>query len=162
MKYDDYKTTVFYKKEGDDYVPVSEYNREFSEALPKGVHLILCHPAGRSISYNIDPDYAALIAASKVAEEAISKEIVKATDLRLNSNIKKPLTPSQKEAWENLVKEFGESARQLEWPSAREAAQAGVRAMEEEAKKMFTNPAVKKAYEHFITVYKLTKENSDE
>jgi len=47
----------------------------------------------------------------------------------------------------------------LEWPSYRDAAEAGVKAMQEEANKMLTNPAVKKAYDHFMLVWKMTKEN---
>jgi hypothetical protein len=100
-----------------------------------------------------------MIAAGRVAEDKISEVIRKATDLRPRT---KPITKKQKEAWENLVKEFGEDARRLEWPSAREACETAVKAMQDEAEKLLSNPSVKKAYEHFLLVCELTKEETNE
>jgi hypothetical protein len=57
-----------------------------------------------------------------------------------------------------LVKVFGPEARTLEWPSAREACEAGVNAMQVEADKMLQNPAVKKAWDYFMMIWALTKE----
>jgi hypothetical protein len=57
-----------------------------------------------------------------------------------------------------LVKEFGPDARQLEWPSAREAAEAAVQAMQAEADSLLQNPAVKRAYERFQFICNLTRE----
>jgi hypothetical protein len=72
-----------------------------------------------------------------------------------------PITKAQREAWENLVKEFGEDARMLEWPSAREVADEAVKAMQAEAERLLTNSAVRLAYEHFLLVADLTrKENA--
>jgi hypothetical protein len=100
-----------------------------------------------------------MIAAGRVAEDAISEVIRKATDLRMKPR-STPLTPRQKAAWDNLVREFGEDARMLEWPSAREACEAAVKAMQEEADKLLTNPSVRKAYERFLFVSQLTKEHN--
>lgn len=150
--------TIFYKKVGRRYVPVSEYDSEFVDALPKGTHLIMSYPGGKSTRYNIDPNYAAMIAAGRVAEDAMASALVKAGELRLGSNERKrSITPEQKAAWENLVKEFGDGAKQLEWPSAREVAEAGIKAMSEEAEKLMQHPDVKKAYDHFLLVCELCK-----
>ena len=146
---------IYYEKIGRRYVPVYEYDQTLMDAFPKGTHLIQCHPGGRSTRYNIEPNYAAMIAAGRVAEDKISEAIRTASDLRTKS---KPLTPGQKAAWENLVKQFGEEARCLEWPSAREACEAAVKAMQDEADKLMTNPTVKKAYDKFIMLCELTKE----
>jgi hypothetical protein len=149
------KKTIFYKKEGRKYVPVYEYDQELLDAFPKGNHLVSVYPGGSSRRYNIDPNYAALIAAGRVAEDVISKELMKASDLRPK---KAPMTPGQIAAWENLVKEFGEEARMLEWPSAREACEQAIKAMEIEAEKLMLHPAVKRAYENFQIVAKLVSE----
>ena len=146
---------IYYEKIGRRYVPVYEYDQTLMDAFPKGTHLIQCYPGGRSTSYNIDPNYAAMIAAGRVAEDKISEAIRTASDLRTKS---KPLTPGQKAAWDNLVKEFGEEARMLEWPSARETCEQAVKAMQDEADKLMTNPTVKKAYDKFIMLCELTKE----
>ena len=150
--------TIFYRKVGRKYEPAYEYDQELMDAFPKGAHLVICYPGGASRRYNVDPNYAAMIAAGRVAEDAISKKIMEATEIRRNYKMPKELTPGQKAAWENLVKEFGDDAKQLEWPSAREAAEEAVKAMQEEAQVLMTNPAVKKAWDNFQLICQLTKE----
>jgi ribosomal protein S11 len=149
---------VFYEKVGRKYVPVSEYDEYLVNAFPKGTHITVCYPGGQSTRYNIDPNYAAMIAAGRVAEEAISKKLLEASEIRMQRpDRERKLTPRQKAAWENLVREFGNSASQLEWASCREIAEAGVAAMQEEALKLMEQPAVKKAWDNFILVSELTK-----
>jgi hypothetical protein len=150
---------IFYEKVGRRYKPVYEYDQTLMDAMPKGAHLICVYPGGRSTRYSINIAYAPMIAAGRVAEDKISEVIRKATDLRPRN---KPITKKQKEAWDNLVKEFGEDARMLEWPSAREACEVAVKAMQDEAEKLLSNPSVKKAYDHFLLVCELTKEETNE
>jgi hypothetical protein len=150
--------TVFYKKQGRRYVPVSEYDNDLLDSFPKGNHLVMCYPGGTSRRFNIDPNYAAMIAAGRVAEDAISKALMKASDLRPK---RAPLTEGQRLAWDNLVKEFGEEARCLEWPSAREACEQAVKAMQAEADKLINNPIVRQAYERFLFVAELCKDNTN-
>jgi len=148
---------IFYKKVGRRYVPVREYDQTLMDAFPKGSHLVICYPGGQSTRYSINPAYAPMIAAGRVAEDKISEAIRKASDMRPK---RAPITKGQQEAWENLVKEFGEDARMLEWPSAREVAEDAVKAMQIEADKLLSVPAVKKAYEHFMFVAELTKDGN--
>ena len=150
--------TIFYIKKGRRYIPHSYYSNEMCDAFPKGNHLVSVYPGGSSRRFNIDPAYAPMIAAGRVAEDAISKVIMRATDLRPKSA---PLTEGQRKAWDNLIKEFGEEARYLEWPSAREACEAAVTAMQVEADKLLENPTVRKAYEKFLFVAALTKEHKE-
>ena len=147
---------IFYKKVGRRYVPVYEYDQTLMDSFPKGSHLVICYLNGQSTRYNINPAYAPMIAAGRVAEDKISEAIRKASDMRPK---RAPITKAQQEAWENLVQEFGEDARMLEWPSAREVAEEAVEAMQAEANKLLTNPAVRLAYDHFLMVAELTKEN---
>lgn len=145
---------VFYEKRGRRYYPVWEYDQELMDAYPKGNHLVMCYPGGKSTRYNIDPNYAAMIAAGRVAEEAISEVLRKASDLRPR---KAMVTPGQKKAWQNLAKEFGDDMHMLEWPSAREATSKAVDAMMEEASKLMDKPAVREAFQHFLLVAELSK-----
>ena len=145
---------IFYEKVGRRYKPVYEYDQVLMDAFPKGNHIVMCYPGGSSRRFNIDPNYAAMIAAGRVAEDAISKVLMKASDLRPK---RAPLTEGQHTAWNNLVKEFGEEARMLEWPSAREACEEAVKAMQEEADKLMQHPSVKKAFERFLIICELTK-----
>ena len=146
--------TIFYIKKGRRYIPHSTYSSEFCDSFPKGTHLVQSYSGGSSRRFNIDPAYAPMIAAGRVAEDVISKKLMAASDLRPK---RAPMTPKQIAAWNNLVKEFGEEARCLEWPSAREACEAAVKAMQEEADKLLENPSVRRAYERFLFIAELTK-----
>ena len=150
---------IYYEKRGRRYVPVAEYDNDYLDSFPKGATLVICRPGSNSRRFNIDPDYAALIAAGTVAEDAISAAIVRATDIRPK---RRPITPEQKAAWEHLVEVFGPEARALEWPSAREACEEAVKAMTKEAEKLLENPSVKKAYDHFQLVCKLVNEQAEQ
>lgn len=148
---------VFYEKVGRRYKPVSEYDNDYLDSFPKGTHLVMCYPGGQSRRFNIDPNYAALIAAARVAEDAISKVIMEKSALRVPEK-HQPLTPEQKDAWEHLAGTFGQERYALEWCSYREAAEAGVSAMIDEADKLMKYESVRKAYEHFQLMCQLAKE----
>lgn len=148
---------IYYEKIGRKYVPVAEYDNEFLDSFTKGTHLVMSYPGGQSRRYNIDPNYAAMIAAGRVAEDAICKSISKASELRPKST---PITVGQKRAWEKLAKEFGDELCTLNGLSVHDCAEAGVKAMQEEANKLLTNPAVRKAYERFMFVCELTTDHS--
>lgn len=153
---------IFYEKVGRKYVPVSEYDNEWIDSFPKGNHLIMCYPGGKSRRYNVDPMYAPMIAAGRVAEDVLASALVKAGEIRMQrKDRERQLTPKQKKAWETLVKEFGDSAKQLEWSSAREVAEEGLKALQKEADMLLSNEAVRKAYDHFILMCKLTKEEKN-
>ena len=147
---------IYYEKRGRRYVPVSEYDSEYLDSFSRGTHLVMCYPGGQSRRYNIDPNYAALIAAGRVAEDAMSTAIRKASELRPQ---KSPITPGQKKAWEKLAREFGDELATLQINSARDIAEAGLQALEDEADKLMKHESVKHAYEQFLLVCQLTKEN---
>jgi hypothetical protein len=147
---------IYYEKVGRRYVPVAEYDHDYLDSFPKGNHLVMCYPGGSSRRFNIDPNYAVMIAAGRVAEDAISSAVVKASEMRPHN---KPITEKQRKAWENLAKAFDNDRYYVEMPSAREIVEAGVRAMQVEADKLMQHTAVRAAYEQFQLVCKLTKEN---
>ena len=150
--------TIFYKKVGRRYEPAYEYDPDLRDSLPKGAHLLIVYPGGQSRRFNIDPNYAAMIAAGRIAEDKISKALMKASDLRPS---RAALTEGQRNAWNKLAEEFGEETHALTWPSAREAVEEAVRVMQDEAYKIMQHPAVHKSYEHFQLVCKLVNENPD-
>ena len=151
---------IFYEKVGRRYKPVYEWDQGLMDAMPKGSHLVQVYPGGKSTRYNVDPNYAAMIAAGRVAEDAISMAIHNTTEIRRQQRYETntPLTPGQKAAWENLIQEFGEDSRRLEWASVRECTEAGTKAMIEEADRLMQHEAVRLAYEHFLLVCELTKD----
>ena len=146
---------IYYEKRGRRYVPVSEYDSDLTDSFSKGTHIVMCYPGGQSRRYNIDPNYAAMIAAGRVAEDAICRAISKASEMRPQ---KTPITLGQKRAWERLAKEFGDELATLHGLSVHDCAEAGVKAMQEEADKLMTNAAVKEAYNQFLFVCALTRQ----
>ena len=146
---------IYYEKRGRRYVPVAEYDNDLMNSFPKGNHLVMCYPGGSSRRYNIEPNYAAMIAAGRVAEDAICEKLSKASEIRPN---RRALTQEELDAWNNLIAVWGDEARGLQHPSIREVAEAGVRVMIEEAEKLMTNPSVRLAYEKFLMVAELSKE----
>jgi hypothetical protein len=148
---------IYYEKRGRRYVPVSEYDSEYLDSFSRGTHIVMCYPGGQSRRYNINPAYAPMIAAGRVAEDAICQAISKASEMRPQRT---PITPGQKKAWEKLAKEFGDDLATLTIGCTRDYAEAGVKAMQEEADKLMKHESVKRAYEQFLLVCELTKKEN--
>ena len=148
---------IYYEKRGRRYVPVSEYDSEYLDSFSKGTHLVISYPGGQSRRYNIDPNYAVMIAAGRVAEDAICRAISKASEMRPQRT---PITLGQQRAWKELAKEFGDELATLHGLSVHDCAEAGVKAMQEEADKLLQHESVRKAYDHFMLMCELTKDHN--
>jgi hypothetical protein len=146
---------IYYEKRGRRYVPVQEYDEYLMDGLPYGNHLIMCYPGGQSTRYNIDPALAPMIAAGRVAEDWMVEAIRDASAMRPRRH---PLTEKQQQAWQRLNKALGDDVYTLEIASARDIAEAGIKALQAETEKLMTKPAVRLAYEQFLLVCKLTAE----
>ena len=149
---------IYYEKVGRRYLPVAEYDSEYLDSFPKGSHLVMCYPGGISRKFNIDPNHAAMIAAGRVAEDAVCKAITKASEMRPRQT---PITPGQKKAWQKLAKEFGDELATLNGLCVRDCAEAGVKAMQAEAEKLMKHASVRSAYEQFQLVCMLAKETDN-
>jgi hypothetical protein len=99
-----------------------------------------------------------MIAAGRVAEDAMCKAMMDASELRPQQT---PLTEGQRKAWRKLAKEFGDELCTLQGSSTRDIVEAGVQAMQSEADKLLQHPAVRQAYEQFQLVCELTKGNEN-
>lgn len=148
---------IFYEKVGRRYQPVYEYDQTLLDGFPKGNHIVMCYPGGQSRRYNIDPNHAAMIAAGRVAEDAMCDAIRKASELRPQRT---PITEGQRRAWRKLAREFGDELATLTVPSSRDIAEAGIQAMIAEAETLMKHPAVKDAYEQFLLISKMAKEET--
>lgn len=147
---------IFYIKQGRRYVPVAEYDNEWLDSFPKGAHLVMCYPGGSSRRFNIDPAYAAMIAAGRVAEDAICTAMIKADEIQPP---RRAMTEAERDAWNNLIAVWGDEARSLRRPAVRDVAEAGVKAMMAEADKLMAHESVRRAYEHFQLMCEMVKEH---
>ena len=148
---------IYYEKVGRRYKPVAEYDNELMDSFHKGNHLLMIYPGGASRRFNIDPAYAPMIAAGRVAEDAMTRAIREASELRPQKAL---ITEGQREAWNKLAKEFGDDLATLKINCARDIAEAGLKALQDEAMMLYSNTAVKKAYDHFMLICQLTKEQN--
>ena len=148
---------IYYEKKGNRYVPVAEYDSDWMDSFHKGTHLLMVYPGGQSRRFNIDPDYAGMIAASRVAEDAMIRAMHIASELKPRQT---PITEGQRRAWKKLAKEFGSDLCTLNCASSHDIAEAGIKALQKEADVLYSNPVVKKAYDHFILLCELTKEEN--
>jgi len=149
---------IYYEKQGRRYVPVAEYDSDFLDSFTKGNHLVMCYPGGSSRRFSIDPAYAPMIAAGRVAEDAICAAIHRASEAKPK---KQPITERQRRAWEEMKAAFGDEFFSLNYGCIRDYAEAGTKAMSAEAEKILANPSVKQAYEHFLLICELSKENKN-
>ena len=139
-------------------MPVAEYDSDLLDSFPKGTHLVQCYPGGSLRKFNIDPAYAPMIAAGRVAEDAICEVLRNASDLRPSRN---PITEGQRKAWAQLSKEFGDDIHVLQWPAARDACDQAVMAMAKEVEQLMKNEGVRAAYNHFILMCELTRKHDN-
>ena len=151
---------ILYKKMGSRrYVPVSEYDPLLTDALPKGAHLICVYPGGQSTKYHVNIAHAPLIAAARIAKDKMTEAMQKVSEARPATKI---LTPEQQLAWKHMKEAYGDEIFYLTYPSHYEIAEAGIDVLIDEADKLMKNPAVKKAYEHFLLLCELTKEETND
>jgi len=99
-----------------------------------------------------------MIAAGRVAEDAMCRAISRASEMRPQ---RVPITEGQRKAWRKLAREFGDDLATLNMSCARDIAEAGIQAQIAEAEKLLDNPAVRKAYERFLFVAELAKEHKN-
>jgi hypothetical protein len=147
---------IYYEKKGRRYVPVAEYDNDFLDSFTKGNHLVMCYPGGTSRRFNIEPALAPMIAAGRLAEDAMCTAMNKASELKPS---KKPITEEQRAAWQHLAKTFGDEMYTLHGTSVRDIVEAGIQSQLIEAEKLLKHPAVKEAYDHFMFVAKLAYED---
>lgn len=137
---------------------MAEYDSDLLDSFHRGSHLVCVYPGGQSRRFNVEPNHAAMIAAGRVAEDAMCKALNQASEMRPT---KTPITPAQQRAWKKLAKEFGDELCTLHGTSVRDIAEAGVQAMQTEATYLMSHPAVVDAWEKFMLTCKLTKERTN-
>jgi hypothetical protein len=151
--------TTLYKKQGRRYVPVGEYTPEWDNNFPDGVHIVVTKPGISSRRYKINPAFAPLIAAGLYAEDAMARAI---SDASAAQPSKQPLSADEMAAWKHMEKVFGDKLMYISYPSAFDIAQAGIKAMQEEAAKKLKHPSVAYAWDQFMLTWQLCNTDQKE
>ena len=145
---------TFYVKRGRRYYPVSQWDPELDRSMPLGDHLVSVRENSETRRYCIEPALAPMIAAGLVAEEAMSRAIYTAMELRPQPQ---PLTPRQRELLRKLTDSMNGADARWSRASAHDAARAGIEAMIEEAQRIMQSAAAQRAYRDFLLVVELTR-----
>jgi len=149
---------TYYVKEGDKYVAVDEYDPDVMDAMPYGTHLVQVREGGMSRRYDVDPALAPFAAAALLLEDSLTQIVSEAMDARPSK--RPPLTPEQMNAWTQFRDAMGDQMGMLEYPSLREVAERFLKTLQETAEEQMNNPAVRKAYEQYLMLATLTKEEA--
>jgi hypothetical protein len=148
------KSTGIYKKVGRRYVEIGEFDPEYLDHIPMGASLWVKRKGSQSRRYNVDPAFVPMLAASIYCEDEISQAIVQAGELR---PVRKSITPEQRQAYDAFLLTMPEEERfYLTHGSARDAAEAGTKALAEQAEKLLANESIRAAYDHFMLLCKLS------
>lgn len=118
---------TYYRKVGRRYIPVHQTLDTYG--WPEGCYVVWVTPGSTSIRTTAEPAYAELLAASKVAEDAMLKSMRDMDRVRPAVN---PLTPRQKKAWEEFSKAMGEEMS-LWGKSMQDIVDAGLEALRKAA-----------------------------
>ena len=148
--------TGIYKKVGRRYVEIGEYDQEMIDYVPNGTTMIVKRPGMTSRRYNVEPDILPLLAAGLYCEDEISSAIHRASELRPAN---RSITLEQRAAFDRFLETMSEDDSNrfmMTVGSAREAAEAGTKALAAEAQKLLVNDSVRAAYEHFLLLCKLS------
>lgn len=151
-------STVFYKKQGRRYIPVRQFDEEFRNSMPEGSHLLIVRPGSQSIRFNIEPALAPLIAAASTAEDAMSRAVYNAMELRPQPL---KLTATQQKLVAELTASMNSCDARWLRSSSSDIARAGLEALQKAAEEKLAHPSVQDAYLHFLSVVALTKLYND-
>lgn len=136
------------------YTPVAEYDSQVMDSFPYGSHLVVVKSGSRSIRYNVDPDYATIMAALVTIKDDFVNMLSEA------SKLKPPLpalSDNEIEAWDNMKKVFGQSLNTLYGPSLNDIAENIMTEILKQSKELLKNPSYKKSWDNLQLIADLIK-----
>ena len=154
---------IFYEKMTDAkgrvrYQPVNEYDSELTYSLPYGTHLINVNYGYQSTKHYVEPAMAPVIAAAMISKRVLLDTLV---DYKSNKLTPEPYSPRQIELWEELKESIGVDHLRILSTSWNDQAEQLVEKLVEVSGILLSNPAVKKAYDHFLMIATLSKDYNE-
>ncbi len=120
---------TIYVKVGRRYKPIYEYDQKVCDSFPVGSHLVVSEPGHQITRFNVNLDFAPVLAALASGREAFVSAIQKATLL----TPQKKLNPKELAAFEAWKRATGEETLMLSSASASDVYDAFERAIIEAA-----------------------------
>lgn len=107
---------TIYKKEGRRYIPVEECDPSLYGSFREGCHLVVAKPGSTLTVFNVDPNYAGVLAVIDSCNSKLCRVLLDASQPKSN----RKLTDKQLKAWKMFAKSMGEDSPALSVPSAYE------------------------------------------
>lgn len=144
---------TYYRKVGRRYVPAFELDPTLTDALPIGVHLQVVRPNGMSRRYNVDPNFAAILAAAMLLEDRLVDIIFNAINrLKIDGAYRDVELERELNDVLNRILERGSVAY---YASGCDVTREVLDVIARKASELMDNPAIKEAYDHFLLTCKL-------
>ena len=152
------RETTFYTKEGDDYIPVKYHDDRLLSSFTSGATLVVKKDNATMYRRDIEVDTLPLYAAAVYMENTLRDIIAQSSKAKFPKD-KVHDTPAVLEAWDNLQTAMGDKLFYLQYPSIHDIAEEISKALQQEASALLQYPAVKHAYENFLTACRLCKDS---
>jgi hypothetical protein len=153
---------TYYIKRGRKYIPISEYDSNICDSIKHGTHLVVNHLGCRMYTYDVEPDHAAIIAATRIFKEYLVKQLHHASEARPKIGNGTLFTERQKKAYDKLKEELNEHTYFFEFPTLNDIAEKAINDfVQQYGKKYEDYPFVKKAYDNFLMKLKLCVDNQE-
>lgn len=149
-------TTTFYKKEADGtYTPIQEYDPNFMDSLPFGIHMVVAEQGSQTRIYNLNPDHITLWASAYLLRNKLENVV---ESIYQPGVIPECTTVEQQQAYDALIKAFGKESFELKYPSNREVSDKLADLMVELVDDTIKgNPTLQKSWENFRMAAELCK-----
>lgn len=143
---------TIYRRVGDEYEPIGEYDPEWSDHFPHGINMVVSENGCQMYRYRVDPDFAGLLGAGLICRDRMVDAIRQATKARPT---REP-TERALELWQELQLEM--DGFRLESPSLNSIADAIIGVLAESFHETVKDPGAQAAFNKFLTIAYLTKE----
>ena len=150
---------TFYKKVGRKYVAVSKWERDLTDSLPFGHHLISVGNGMKSTRININPDKARLLAARIMTERELPSVLREAS--KYTASV---MSETSRHAWNEFVKTLPENQLySVTSPSAHDVVSKMLDYMLSKTERdlIDNNAVVQEAWDNFRAVCIMCADNPD-
>lgn len=138
--------TVFYQKNGDEYVPAKYYDSAVLNSVPVGATLLVKQDGCTMIRQKINPDNAPLLAAMMASKESMRNAVLQAGT---GSPKLPPLTKQQAKDWQNLINKHKGVFNCIQYNGLDDIIQSGLDHLQEQVKRAHETPVVKDAWDQY-------------
>lgn len=139
-------TEVYYRKQGNEYVPVSLFN-----TFPQGVSVVVVDGSYTQTMYQVPDQRSLFFGALMQCKEHFVDALVDASKTRQPS----AMSPEAIADWAKLIAAHGNEFAVMQHPSASDVVDTGLKSLEGKLCSLTEHPAVRDAFEKLLVTIEL-------